>query len=100
MSTTTEQHKTVIRRFLEAKNNRQPEAFDELIANDVVRHCQATPTVEVRSLDQLKSRHAAWTDRPVACLGCQDAVRFRGGVPHGRRQDSGVVDHLGLYDDP
>ena len=54
MSTTTEQHKTVIRRFLEAKNNRQPEAFDDLIAPDVVRHCQATPDVEVRSLDQLK----------------------------------------------
>ena len=54
MSTTTEQNKTVIRRFLEAWNNRQPEAFDELIALDVVRHCQATPAVEVRSLDQLK----------------------------------------------
>jgi hypothetical protein len=39
MSTMTEQNKTVIRRFLEAWNNRQPEAFDELIAPDVVRHC-------------------------------------------------------------
>jgi predicted ester cyclase len=54
MSTTTEQNKTVIRGFLEAWNNRQPEAFDEFIASDVVRHCQATPAVEVRSLDQLK----------------------------------------------
>ncbi|HTI83061.1 MAG TPA: ester cyclase [Acetobacteraceae bacterium] len=53
MSTTTEQNKTVIRRFFEAWNNRQPEVFDELIAPDVVRHCQATP-IEVRSLDQLK----------------------------------------------
>ena len=50
MSTTTEQNKSVIRRFLEAWNNRQPEAFDELIARDVVRHCQATPAVEIRSL--------------------------------------------------
>ena len=54
MSTTTEQNKTVIRRFLDAWNNRQPEAFDELIAPDVVRHCQATPGADVRSLDQLK----------------------------------------------
>ena len=52
MSTMTEQNKTVIRRFLEAWNNRQPEAFDELTAPDVVRHCQATPAIEVRSLDQ------------------------------------------------
>jgi steroid delta-isomerase-like uncharacterized protein len=54
MSTTTEQNKTVIRRFLEAWNERKPEAFDELIAPDVVRHCQATPAFEVRSLGQLK----------------------------------------------
>jgi hypothetical protein len=51
---TTEQYKTVIRGFFEAWNNRRPEAFDEFIASDVVRHCQATPAVEVRSLDQLK----------------------------------------------
>ena len=54
MSTTTEQNKAVIRRFLDAWNNRQLEAFDELIAPDVVRHCQATPGADVRSLDQLK----------------------------------------------
>lgn len=51
MSTTTEQNKTVIRRFLEAWNNRQPELFDDLIAPDVVRHCQATPGVDIRSLN-------------------------------------------------
>ena len=55
MSTTTEQNKAVIRRFLEAWNNRQPEAFDGLIPRSMlVRHCQATPTVDVHSLDQLK----------------------------------------------
>lgn len=54
MSTTTEQNKAVIRRFMDAWNSRQPEAFDELIAPNVVRHCQATPGVNVRSLDQLK----------------------------------------------
>jgi steroid delta-isomerase-like uncharacterized protein len=54
VSTTTEQNKAVIRRFLNAWNSRQPEAFDEIIAPDVVRHCQATPDANVRSLDQLK----------------------------------------------
>ena len=54
MSTTTEQNKAVIKRFLEAWNNREPDAFDQLVATNVVRHCQATPAVEVRSLAQLK----------------------------------------------
>lgn len=49
-----EQNKTIIRRFLTAWNDRQPEAFDELVAPDVVRHSEATPGLEVRSLDQLK----------------------------------------------
>lgn len=54
MSTATEHNKTAIRHFVEAWNNRQPEAFDELMSPDVVRHCQATPAVEVRSLKQVK----------------------------------------------
>ena len=54
MSTTTEQNKAVIRRFFDAWNSRQPDAFDDLIAPNVVRHCEATPGVEARSLDQVK----------------------------------------------
>jgi ketosteroid isomerase-like protein len=54
MRTTTEQNKAVIRRFFDAWNSRQPDAFDDLIAPDVVRHCEATPGVEVRNLDQVK----------------------------------------------
>ena len=54
MSTTAEQNKAIIRRFFDAWNSRQPEAFDELIAPDVVRHCEATPGLDVRSLDQVK----------------------------------------------
>src|SRR5262249_11394152 len=54
MSTTPEQNKTVVRRFFEAWNNRQPEAFAELIAPDVVRHCQATLAVEIHNIGQLK----------------------------------------------
>jgi steroid delta-isomerase-like uncharacterized protein len=54
MSTPTEQNKAAVRRFFEAWNSRQSEAFDELVAPDVVRHCQATPGLDVLSLDQLK----------------------------------------------
>ena len=54
MSTTTEQNKAVIRRFFDAWNSRQPDAFDDLIAPNVVRHCEATPGVEARNLDQVK----------------------------------------------
>jgi steroid delta-isomerase-like uncharacterized protein len=54
MSTTTERNKTVIRSFFDAWNSRKVDAFDALIAPDIVRHCQSTPGVEVRSLDQLK----------------------------------------------
>jgi hypothetical protein len=54
MSTTIEQNKTVIRRFSDAWNSRHPDAFDDLVAPGVVRHCEATPGIEARSLDQVK----------------------------------------------
>jgi ketosteroid isomerase-like protein len=38
MSTTIEQNKAVIRAFFDAWNGRQPDAFDDLIAPDIVRH--------------------------------------------------------------
>jgi ketosteroid isomerase-like protein len=40
-----EQNKAVIRRFFDAWNSRRPEAFDDLMTPDVVRHCDATPGV-------------------------------------------------------
>ncbi len=54
MNTTPEQNKTVIQRFFDAWNARRPEAFDELVASNVVRHCEATPGLEARSLDHVK----------------------------------------------
>jgi steroid delta-isomerase-like uncharacterized protein len=54
MDTTSEQNKAVVRRFWDAMNRHQLDALDELITADVVRHCQATPGVDVRSLYQLK----------------------------------------------
>jgi steroid delta-isomerase-like uncharacterized protein len=49
-----EQNKAVIRQFFDAWNSRRPEAFDDLITPDVVRHCDATPDVEARSREQIK----------------------------------------------
>jgi ketosteroid isomerase-like protein len=49
-----EQNKAVIRQFFDAWNSRRPEAFDDLITPDVVRHCDATPDIETRSLRQIK----------------------------------------------
>jgi predicted ester cyclase len=54
MSTATEQNKAMIRRFFDAWNSRQSDAFGDLIAPDVVRHCEATPGMEARNLDQVK----------------------------------------------
>jgi steroid delta-isomerase-like uncharacterized protein len=50
----SEQNKGTIRSFFDAWNSRAPEAFDDLLMPDVVRHCDATPDVEARSLEQIK----------------------------------------------
>ena len=54
MQTTGEENKNLIRRFWEAMNTRQWNAFDELLDPIVVRHCQATPEVIVRSCEDFK----------------------------------------------
>jgi predicted ester cyclase len=46
--------KSLLQRFENAMNTRQLDLLDELIAPDFVRHCQATPAIDVRSLDQFK----------------------------------------------
>lgn len=48
------QNKSVVRRFGEALNSRKLELLDELVAADFVRHCQATPWIDVRSRDEFK----------------------------------------------
>jgi steroid delta-isomerase-like uncharacterized protein len=54
MTSTTERNKGVVKRFLEAWNDRKADVFDQVVAANVVRHCQATPAVEIHSLAQLK----------------------------------------------
>ena len=54
MSTTSEDNKALIRRFWDAMNNRQLDLLDQLLAPDVVRHCEATPGLVVRNREQVK----------------------------------------------
>lgn len=45
-----ERNKRLVRRFIDALNERELAALDDIVATDFVRRCQATPDVEVRSL--------------------------------------------------
>jgi steroid delta-isomerase-like uncharacterized protein len=46
---------TIVIRMIEAVNERDFDALDDLIAADVVRHCAATPDIDVRSLEEFKA---------------------------------------------
>lgn len=50
----TELNKEIVRRFVEAMNERRFDDLDELVSPDVVRHSPSTPGLEVRNLDQFK----------------------------------------------
>jgi steroid delta-isomerase-like uncharacterized protein len=54
MSPSSEENKALVRRFGEAMNARRPDLLDDIVARDFVRHCQATPQVDVRSLQEFK----------------------------------------------
>ena len=49
-----EANKALVMRFAEAINAADWEALDEVLATDFQRHCQATPNVEVNSLEEFK----------------------------------------------
>ncbi len=55
MSTRVEDNRLLVRRFGEAMNNRQFDLLDDIVAPSFVRHCQATPDVDVRSLEAFKA---------------------------------------------
>lgn len=55
MDTSVEQGKVLLGCFFDAMNARDLDALDEFISADVVRHCEATPDLQVRSLDQFKA---------------------------------------------
>jgi steroid delta-isomerase-like uncharacterized protein len=49
-----EANKDVVGRFTDALNNKDFDLLDDLMVPDFVRHCQATPDVQVRSLNEFK----------------------------------------------
>jgi predicted ester cyclase len=49
-----ESNKEVVRRFVSAINDRQLDDLDEIVLPDVVRHSQATPGLDIRSLEAMK----------------------------------------------
>ena len=50
----TQENKVLVRRFEEAMNTRQLDLLDDIIAPNFVRHCQATPQLDIRSREQFK----------------------------------------------
>ena len=54
MPAAIEENKALIRRFWDAMNSRQLDVLDQLLAPDVVRHCEATPHLTVRNREQVK----------------------------------------------
>lgn len=50
----TERNKEIVRRMTLAVNERDFDALDALVAEDVHRHSAATPTITVENLDQFK----------------------------------------------
>jgi len=58
-ATTPEQNVALVEAMIKAVNQREFERLDALVAPDMVRHCAATPGVEVTSLQQFKDFIAA-----------------------------------------
>lgn len=54
MRTTSEENKALARRLGEAIDARQLDLLDDIVAPNFIRHCQATPEVDVRSLQAFK----------------------------------------------
>ncbi|HZU25523.1 MAG TPA: ester cyclase [Bryobacteraceae bacterium] len=54
MGALEDQNTSVVQQLGEALNGHRLDLLDRLVAPDFVRHCQATPAVQVRSLDDFK----------------------------------------------
>ncbi len=54
ISAQLETNKETVRQMVGAVNTRDYEVMDELFIPDFVRHCQATPDVNIKSLEEMK----------------------------------------------
>ena len=55
MAFSTDQARSLIERLVDAMNNRDLDALDDVVAAGFVRHCQATPQLEINSIDDFKA---------------------------------------------
>ena len=61
MSITTSDAHAIVAEFFHAMNDRELDRLDAIVAPDFVRTCEATPDVEVKSLDDFKTFLDAYT---------------------------------------
>lgn len=54
MDATPEEIRTLVRRLEDAMNSRELDLLDDIVAQDFVRHCEATPDLHVRSREDFK----------------------------------------------
>jgi steroid delta-isomerase-like uncharacterized protein len=54
MTTKLETNKDIVRQFGETVNNNNYDALDDIVTANFVRHSQATPEVNIRSLEEFK----------------------------------------------
>ena len=55
MSTTTEAMRSLVSRLEAAMNERDLDALEDIVAADFVRHCEATPHLDIRNLEAFKA---------------------------------------------
>src|SRR5215216_2560818 len=61
MSIAAPEAHVVVTEFFDAMNERELNRLDAIVSANFVRHCEATPDVEVRSLDDFKAFLDAYT---------------------------------------
>ena len=61
MSITTSDAHALVTELFDAMNDRELSRLDAIVAANFVRHCEATPDVEVRSLEDFKAFLDAYT---------------------------------------
>jgi steroid delta-isomerase-like uncharacterized protein len=59
---TTLKSKAIVRQGLDALENQEYDRASEFFADDFKRHCQATPDVEVNSLDEMITFVKTWSE--------------------------------------
>jgi steroid delta-isomerase-like uncharacterized protein len=55
-----EKNKAIVMQAFDALNNYEYDKLDQYVAQDYIRHCQATPDIKVESLDDFKALINGW----------------------------------------